>query len=344
MRLGFKVPSIILIFCIVFVGCSNESTTNESNANENQDTNSEEPVVLKFNNTSTSQPHRDFGELFASLIEEKTEGRIEVETYFGDAIAEYGIQPVLTGTVDFNQIIPSNAADLSPKLSLFDAPYIYNDLEHALKAVDPRSPIVEEVNKEIEDEGLRFITAYPMGFRHITSNKEIKSVDDLNGLKIRVVPSEIYQDTISAFGAAPTPMPFSEVATSLTTGVIDGQENPLSAVVPNGIHEMQDYIIETEHLMSLAGIFMNNEKYEQLSSEDQDALLDAATEGTNQLANDIKEQENQWRNEAEEAGVNIIGEDNGLQLEEFKEKGDEVNEQYKDSWGELYNQIIEMGD
>src|SRR5690625_5244172 len=170
-----KLLPLTLVLTFFAIGCSNGTTTNnEQQETQNQETKdaSEGSIELIFNNTSTSQPHRDFGETFAKLTDEKTEGMVKIETFFGDSIAEYGIQPVISGTVDFNQVIPSNADDLSKKLTLLDAPYILNDFEHALEVISVDSPIIKEINNEIINENVRFITAYPMGFRHITSNKK----------------------------------------------------------------------------------------------------------------------------------------------------------------------------
>mgnify|MGYP000436385147 CR=1 FL=1 len=339
----FVVLVLFMLLMMLASGCANSTRTTDNDQEPEQPAKTE-PIVLKYNDINSPQsPQAMFANEFARLVEEKTEGRVKIETYFGGSLVGYDIEPVRSGIADFNQLIPSNVADLEPTLSILDAPYLYKDTDYLLKVVDPRSTVVQSINEKLADKGLVFVTAMPMGFRHITSNKEIRTIDDLKGLKIRVVPSQIYMDTISSFGAVPTPMPFSEVSTALVTGVIDGQENPFSVIVPNGLHEIQKYVSLTGHLPTLAGIFMNKGKFDQLSPEDQDLLFDAAVEARNKITKYIQDKNEEWMSEAVKEGMQIIDESNGLQIDGFKESARQVHDKYKETWGDLYNQIMELG-
>jgi len=304
-----------------------------------------ESIVLRYSEMNSEKtPQGLFTNKFAELVEEKTEGRVKVETYFSSSLVGYDIEPVQTGIADFNQLIPSFVADLHKELSLFGAPFLFDSYEQVLKIVDPRSTILERINKDLSKKGVRLLTAYPMGFRNLTTSKKpIYSPDDLKGLKIRTVPSEAYMETVKAMGATPTPMAFGEVATALATGLIDGQENPYSVIVPNGLHEVQDYVILTRHLMTFAGVFMNQVSWERLSEKDQENMLDAATEAINFITDYIQERNSEWKQTIiETKGIEIIDESNGLKLDEFKRIRDVVAEKFKDDWGSLYNEVLEL--
>ena len=302
-------------------------------------------TVLKYSEMNSVQtPQGLFTNYFADLVEEKTEGRVKIDTYFNSSLVGYDIEPVQTGVADFNQLIPSFVADLHKELSIFGAPFLFKNYEQVLTIADPRSPIIERINASLSSKGVRILTAYPLGFRHFTtSEKPIYTPEDLKGLKIRTVPSEAYMETMKALGATPTPMSFGEVATALATGVIDGQENPYSVIVPNGLHEVQDYVIATGHLMTFAGVFMNQAAWEGLSEEDKEHVLDAAEESIHYITDYIQERNAEWKQTIiDTEGVEIIDESNGLKMDEFMVVRDKVAEVFKDDWGTLYDEILKI--
>ncbi|MGM8366442.1 TRAP transporter substrate-binding protein [Virgibacillus sp. W0181] len=349
MILSYKKVGIVILFtCFILLmgACNNDvNGSNDSNtdANNNAEYSKDSPIVLKYNEQNPAgNPNAILAEDFSELVEEKTEGRVQIDVYLGGSAADYGIEPVISGLVDFNQMTPGNVSDLAPSFSVLDAPYLFEDMDHFLEAVDPESEIMEKLNEKLSLEGVRAIAVAPSGKRHLTTtDKPVKRLDDMKGLKIRVVPSDIYSDTMKSLGAAPSAMPFSEVSTSLTTGIIDGQENPFSQIVPNGLQEIQDYIMLTGHIFSSGAIFMNNDQFEKLTEQDQTLLLEAGREAAEKKVKLMEEKETEWIKKAEEEAT-IIGEKDGLDLEEFKEAAKEVHEKYQGEWGEVYNKILEL--
>lgn len=301
-------------------------------------------LVLRYGdiNPPTAPPGKFAGE-FAKLVDQKTNGNIKLEVFYSASLVGYDIEPVQTGVVDFNQLIPSFVADLSPKLSVLDAPYIWRDDAHIVKVTNPRSPIMESLNKDLEKNNIRLLIVVPCGMRHVTSNKPIYKPDDLKGMKIRVVPSPVYMATLEAMGAIPTPMPFPELPTALATGVVDGQENPFSIFVPHGLHEIQKYINLTGHLPTNAGIFMNLAVWKALKKDEQEKLVDAAIEARDITVRWIQEMNAEWKAKAK-AKSKIIGPKEGLQLDKFTAITREtVHKKFEKEWGDLYQKIIDMG-
>ena len=186
-------------------------------------------------------------------------------------------QPLQAGICDFIQYVPSSAGDLDSRLGAFDAPYIYRDADHRLAVFDPfNSEPLKVINEALKDDGVMLLSSFNSGYRQITCNFPIRNLSDMKGAKIRVVPSDLYQQLFTAFGAAATPMAFSEVPTALITNVIDGQENPYSVIVSSALYEVQKYCMETNHLPTNHGLWMNRNTYESLTPEQQEAVLKAA--------------------------------------------------------------------
>ena len=184
--------------------------------------------VLKFTDQNAEDsPAGMWEQKFADLVKEYTKGHIEVELYFNNTLCGYDIQPLQAGICDFIQYVPSSAGDLDSRLGAFDAPYIYRDADHRLAVFDPfNSEPLKVINEALKDDGVMLLSSFNSGYRQITCNFPIRNLSDMKGAKIRVVPSDLYQQLFTAFGAAATPMAFSEVPTALITNVIDGQENP----------------------------------------------------------------------------------------------------------------------
>lgn len=340
-----KLSSVVLLIvvCSVFlVGCGGSSEP-EQGANESKPV---ETVKLKFSEINSPVSNNAlFTNKFAELVKEKTDGRVEIEVYMGGTLSGYDIEACRNGIADITQMVPSVLFDLEPSISILDAPYVYKDLDHLLKVVNPRSPVLAEINEKLASKNVRILGGYNLGRRQLTANKAVYKPSDLKGMKIRVVPSIIYDALWTALGATPTPMSFSEVSTSLLTNVIDGQENPYPTIYNNKFHEVQDYVIETDHLWTLAGIFINEKSFQKIAEEDRELLYDAFTEAADWISRDVEEQSIVAKQDIINAGkAKLITEAEGLDLKEFEEIGRTVSEQFKSEWGELYNKIIELGE
>lgn len=153
-------------------------------------------------------------------------------------------------------------------------PYAYKSLAHMDKVAS--GEIGEQIELQIiATAQIRPIAYFARGPRDLTSNRPIKSPDDLNGLKMRVPNVPLFVDVWSALGAQPTPMAFSEVFTSLQNGTIDAQENPLALIRSASFDEVQKYVNLTDHVRSWIYLTISEITWAQLSDEDQAAILEA---------------------------------------------------------------------
>lgn len=293
--------------------------------------------ILKFTDqNSEDSPAGMWEQKFADLVKEYTKGHIQVDLYFNNTLCGYDIQPLQAGICDFIQYVPSSAGDLDSRLGAFDAPYIYRDADHRLAVFDPfNSEPLKVINEALEDDGVMLLSSFNSGYRQITCNFPIKNLSDMKGAKIRVVPSDLYQQLFTAFGAAATPMAFSEVATALITNVIDGQENPYSVIVTNALYEVQKYCMETNHLPTNHGLWMNRNTYEGLTPDQQQAVLQAAYDASAYMDEYILDKVEEYKKICEDNGMEIIDENNGLDMAAFKEAAESVYDYFGDGWGEM---------
>lgn len=175
------------------------------------------------------------------------------------------LQKLKLGTIDFG--VPATVMSSAVEaFALFEMPYLVRDREH-LRRIEEEL-FWSEVAPHAEAEGYRVIALWENGFRHVTNNsRPIREPADLKGIKIRTPNSPWRVAVFRAFGAAPSPMPFTEVFTALQTGVMDGQENPLTNIANGGLAEVQEYLSLTGHVYSAAYLTVGIERWEKLPED-----------------------------------------------------------------------------
>ena len=233
--------------------------------------------VLKLGHLANEQnPWNKASLKFGEELSKLTDGRIKVEVYPNDSLGNEIdlINGMQLGTADMT-ITGESLQNWAPKAALLAIPYGYSSLDDVDKVAGG------EIGKEIEAEiiekaRVRPIAYFPRGPRDLTSNRPIKTPDDLKGLKLRVPNVPLFVDVWKAEGASPTPMAFSEVFTSLQNGTIDAQENPLSLIDSANFNEVQKYVNRTEHVRSWIYLTISELVWQQLSPEDQKAVMTAA--------------------------------------------------------------------
>lgn len=206
---------------------------------------------------------------FARLVEEKTKGRIVIKVYDSQQLGpEKDILDQLQfGAIDFSRLSSATVAGVAPELNVLQLPYIYRDGEHMWKVLD--GEIGDFFLKSIEDQGLIGLAWYDAGARNFyNSVREIRTLSDLKGLKLRVMESQLMVDMAKALGTAVIAMPFGEVYGALQTGVIDGAENNFPSYDTSLHFEVAKYFTIDEHVR-VPEILVSSEKIlDRISEED----------------------------------------------------------------------------
>ncbi|MEM6767850.1 MAG: TRAP transporter substrate-binding protein [Bacteroidota bacterium] len=243
---------------------------------------------------------------FDTILRERSEGRIRLEIYPSEQLAKEieSIRLIQAGVIDMtvSGSLLSNWIEIA---TFCELPFfLKNDKEQA-------EFIQGSVGKEIEQAmlkkmGLRPVTYFIRGPRHLTSNKPIQSPEDLEGLIVRVPNVPSFVTAWAAMGAKPTPMAFSEVFTSLQQGTIDAQENPLSLIYQAGFSEVQQYVNRTEHVMSWSYPIIGEEQFQRLPEELQLIFLEAAEDMQKYERQLFEENESRLEGLLKEKGMTFI--------------------------------------
>lgn len=219
----------------------------------------------------------DAGKAFAAKIDELSGGDIAIALKPAGALGGERdvIEGLQIGTVELTISSTGPIGNFVPEVYALDFPFLFKDYDSAHKVLD--GEIGQELLESFEPSGIIGLAWAENGFRHITNSKHaIHGPDDLKGLKLRTMENEVHIAAFKAAGAAPTPMSWTEVLTSLQQGTIDGQENPVTIVTANNMWEIQKYISLTGHVYSPAVVAMSKIHWDGLSEEEQGWFREAA--------------------------------------------------------------------
>ena len=259
----------------------------------------------------------------SAAIEEATNGGVSITIFPASqlgGVAEM-VDGVSLGSISMAHHEFASLAQSVPDIAVFNAPFIYRDAEHALRATDPTSPVISEMNEQlIEEAGMRIIGRMYRGARHITANFPVTSPDDLAGKPFRAVPLDIWISMVRGFGADPTPVEVSELPTSLMTGLVVGQENPLTMIRSDNLHEVQSHVSMTGHMHSILAVFINENVWQSLDEDYQEAITNVLTEKAEESLRWAQETEEELIEELTQRGMTIITEEDGLDIDAFREQ------------------------
>ncbi|TVU70090.1 TRAP transporter substrate-binding protein [Cobetia crustatorum] len=217
---------------------------------------------------------------FEELVEELSDGEMQVELFPGGQLgSETGmIQDTRIGKLDFALVGVGNLTPYAPRLGALTMPYALRSHADAVKATT--GPLAEEWNAIAEKEaGVHIVSWLYSNFRYLTNSKRpVTSLEDLQGLKIRVPQNKIMLATYQAWGASPISMSWPEVFTGLQQGVIDGQDNPDIVNYTMKFQEVQKYLTEVHYQYSLQPIVMGVRTYNKLSDEEREIIDRAGLE------------------------------------------------------------------
>lgn len=273
-------------------------------------------LVFSHINAETHTWHK-MAVKFKELIEEKSGGNITVTIYPNNQLGSEieTVQSAIAGMGDCDIVLTGESMQTYvEELGIIGMPYAITSDEH-MEAV-----LNGDVGKELDElmlgAGLRNLGAIRRGPRNVTANKEIHTPDDLQGFIIRTPESSMTMAAFEAMGAKPTPMAFSEIFTSLQQGVIHGQENPLANIYDASLFEVQDYMIETEHLRAWVYMAISEGRFSSFSPEAQAMIQECATEAINYEHELFLEEEATLKSTLQEKGMTFIEVDQAP----FKEK------------------------
>jgi len=216
---------------------------------------------------------------FAKEVEQRTQGRYKIQTFYNGALGgeRESIESVQLGTQELALSSSGPVPNFVPEARILDVPFLFRDKQHARAVLD--GPIGQELLTKFESKGFKALVWAENGVRHMTNSKrEVRTPDDLKGLKMRTMENPVHIAAYKALGIITTPMAFPEVFTAMQQGTVDGQENPLSVIVAAKFDQVQKHLSLTGHVYSPCIIVMNKAAFDKLSDADKQAFLEAAKE------------------------------------------------------------------
>jgi len=216
---------------------------------------------------------------FASAVEAKSGGKMKVQLFLNGALGsdQATLSALKGGTVEMAVMNSGILASEVKALEIFDFPFLFANEKEADAIVD--GPIGQKMHAALADKGIIGLSYWELGFRNITTGKkQITKVDDIAGLKLRVIPNAINVDWVKALGANPTPLPFTEVYAALEQGAIDGQENPIAVIAANKFWEVQKNVALTNHQYNPQSVIFSKKVWDSMSAAEKKIIDDSADE------------------------------------------------------------------
>jgi C4-dicarboxylate-binding protein DctP len=219
-------------------------------------------------------------EVLAREVKGRSGGRISVDFFPGSQLGnvESIVNQARDGVIQAAICADGVIATLFPEIQVLSIPYVFASREIAWHVLD--GPFGQKLSDMMAKKtGLRPLGWYENGgYRHYSNaNRELKTVDDLAGLKMRTMAHPMHMQIAASLGMSPTPVPWGELYTSLQTGVVDGQENAIPVFIVPKLQEVQKHIILDGHVYAIISVAANEEWYQGLP-EDLRAVLKQATE------------------------------------------------------------------
>jgi tripartite ATP-independent transporter DctP family solute receptor len=240
----------------------------------------DEPIVLKIGvSTADTDPRNIAAKQFADEIEAKTNGAVKAEVYPAGQLGGDGqlVESMVldSGTVDIVITDASNFGTVVADMNISGLPFLFSDFDAAWAFMDGEIEAAAEA--ELLELGIRVLAHYDNGFRCVTNSKgPVESPADMKGMLIRTPENQVIMATMSALGANPQPLAFSELYQALQQKTYDAQENPIPVIYNNKLFEVQDYLSVTNHIYSGMCFAIAESTWNKLTEEQQKIVAEAA--------------------------------------------------------------------
>jgi tripartite ATP-independent transporter DctP family solute receptor len=237
----------------------------------------------------------------------KTSDRLCIEVFASAQLGEEKdtIEQTQFGVIDMNRVSLGPFNNIIPETQVPSLPYIFRSTEHMHHVMD--GPIGQQILDAFAAHDLVGLAFYDGGSRSFyNKEKPITSIEDMKGMKFRVMQSDMFVDMVSALGANATPMPYGEVYSSIQTGVIDGAENNWPSYDTSGHYEVAKYYTLDQHLIVPEVLVMSKKSFDKLSPEDQATVRQAAKDSVPVMRDLWAAQEKISEDKVEASGVKVV--------------------------------------
>lgn len=333
-----KLMAVVLSALMAFglAGCGSTGKAGSS---------AENPLTMKYSVTfSSSGTQAEGANRLGEIIEEKSDKRLRFQFYpsaqLGDKVAS--MEGLRAGTIEMMELAATDLSTFNDMWSVLSLPYLWDNDKQAVEVVTS-GKAREYIDKEMESYGFKVIAWTSMGARSVLNDKHtVSTPEDLKGLKLRVMEEAILAEATTKMGAIATPMASSEIYTALQQGTIDGLDHTPSVIASSGYTELAKYFSLTEHFIIPDPVFVSLKWFNNLSEENQKAVVEAGEAFTEEWNNEI------WPKATEEglqtmkdAGVEITEVDKDLFRAKVQPMVDDFVKNGSEKQAEFYNLLME---
>ena len=248
-------------------------------------------------------------DIFSAKLKELSKGTMLVDQYPGAQLGQEPqiLQLVKAGDLDFAIVSSANTATISPQAGVMSLHFLFRSEDHNIKSLGDVK-VFEAIRDMIDGtvQGIHVIGIGTQGFRHLYGRKEIRKVEDLKGLKVRVQATATEDTMFPAYGAQTVHMPFGSVYTSLQTGVVDFAENAVNVYLINKHYEVAPVLSMSEHEANNAILWISDRLWQSLSADQKQWVLAAGRDVSTQEPKKGFELERQAGTKLKGMGVKIV--------------------------------------
>lgn len=273
---------------------------------------------------------------FAELVNQKTNGRIKIEVFPSSQLGEEKavIEQVQLGAIEFTRVSTGPLAEFNKAFGVFSLPYIFENEEHEWNFLN--GPDAQKLLEGLSDSKFMGLSYYDSGARSFYTRKPVTSIEDLKGMKIRVIQNKVNIDLMQALGASATPMPYGDVFNALQTGVIDGAENNWPSFYTSKHYEQAKNFIMDAHQRVPEVLMASKVTWDKLSDADKQAIKEAAMESVAYQREQWKKFEKEAEDKVRAAGVTVT---DISDLKPWQEAVKPMIEKYRSEYKEVLDAI-----
>ncbi len=351
-----KILVLFLTLCIIFAisGCgeSKQATASEETASgAKPETTADfswdamEPVTIKFaHGYAGGELAVELVDEWMALVTEKSEGAIQWEYYPGGSLGSITelIEQTDLGAIDCTLTDTSQLENFCDKYAILFYPFLIQSYEHQQAVLN--SSIMDKFEESLaETSNLHVVGYYVNGVRNICTKEKITNLKDCEGVILRVPEIQVYKDTATLLGMAPTVVSYSEVYTAMSTGVCEGMECPNNSIYPGGFYEVGPYILKSGHMYSSCALEFNNDVWNSYPAEVQNLLVECFNSLTEEHAQKVVDADEEYYRLYEEEGATVSEwDDSSEPASACKDYWISSAEKMGDDAVEIVNSIIEL--
>ncbi len=306
------------------------------------------PRLIRFGYGLNEQSNQGrAAKVFADAVEKASGGKMKIRAIGAAALgSDVQMQQALIGGAQ-EMMVGSTATlvGITREMALWDTPFLIANAKEADTLLD--GPIGEKVKAKLQEKGLVGLVYWENGFRNLTNSKRpVVKMEDLDGVKLRVMQNNIYLDSFKILGANAVPMAFSELFSALETNTVDGQENPYNTILSSKFYEVQKYLTVTNHVYSPWIVMVSKKYWDQLSRDEQKVLMDAAKASRDFERKDTRDEASRAMSDLRAKGMQI----NDLGVGEASRMRNKLTKVYAqigttvgmDLWIETQNELMKI--